>query len=298
MQLSRIRGEDGTVRWIVQRGDDRLALPIGESLGSLLSRTREELDNFLASVDGPGIDGALLAPVDDDSEVWAAGVTYQVSREAREAESEQSADVYRQIYEANRPELFFKSIGWRVVGADAPIGIRRDSSWDVPEPELAVVANAAGEIVGYSLCNDVSSRSIEGNNPLYLPQAKMYSGSCAVGPWITLRSAVADPYDLELAVRITRGSDTVYAAQTSTALLDRSLQELTDWLFVAQSFPRGVVLSTGTCLVPPETVTLKAGDVVTVDIEALGTLRNPVEEVGSVIEAGRDRRSAQRVTGS
>lgn len=293
MQLLRVRGMDGGVRWVVQRGQDRIALPDHERLGSLLARPRADLERYLAEVDGSDVDGAVMAPVDDDTEVWAAGVTYQVSREAREAESEQSADVYRQIYEADRPELFFKAIGWRVIGSDGPIGIRRDSRWDVPEPEIAVVANAAGEIVGYSLCNDVSSRSIEGLNPLYLPQAKMYTGSCALGPSITLRSAVDDPYDLSLRVSIDREGDPVYTAQTSTGLLDRSLQELVDWLFAAQDFPRGAVLSTGTCLVPPESVTLESGDVVTIDIDGIGALRNPVEEVGSVIAAGRDRRSAQ-----
>ena len=293
MQILRVQSEDGRIRWAIERGHDRIALPDDESLGSLLSRTRRELEDHLAAAVGGDVDGSILAPVDDDTEVWAAGVTYQVSREAREAESEQSADVYRQIYEADRPELFFKSIGWRTVGADAPIGIRRDSRWDVPEPELAVVANAAGEIVGYTLCNDVSSRSIEGTNPLYLPQAKMYAGSCAVGPVITLASTVADPYDLMLSVTIDRDGTPVYAAETSTGLLDRSLQELVDWLFAAQEFPRGAVLSTGTCLVPPESVTLEVGDVVTIDIDELGTLSNIVEEVGSVVGTGRQRRSQQ-----
>ena len=293
MKILRVQGQDGQFRWLIERGPDRVALPVGGSLGSLLSRTREDLEDHLAAIDGAAIDGSIVAPVDDDTEVWAAGVTYKVSREAREAESEQSADVYRQIYEADRPELFFKSIGWRTIGTDASVGIRRDSRWDVPEPELAVVVNAAGEIVGYTLCNDVSSRSIEGANPLYLPQAKMYAGSCSLGPAITLASTIPDPYGLTLSVSIDRDGTSVYAAEASTDLLDRSLQELVDWLFAAQEFPRGVVLATGTCLVPPESVTLEVGDVVTIRIDELGTLTNTVQEVGSVVGAGRERRSAQ-----
>lgn len=262
-----------------------MLLPQDERLATMLARTRDDLEIFLSSLAGPAAEGSVLAPTDDDTEIWAAGVTYQISREAREAESEGAAQFYRQIYDAERPELFLKSIGWRAVQPGEPIGVRRDSAWNVPEPELAIVVNAHAEIVGYTICNDVSSRSIEGTNPLYLPQAKMYDRSCALGPSITLQSAIADPYDLALEVSIGRGDTTVYSDDASTSLLHRRLPDLVRWLFAAQSFPHGVVLATGTCLVPPEDVTLMPGDVVTIGIAGIGTLINPVVEVGTDLNA-------------
>lgn len=218
----------------------------------------------------------LLAPIDGRTEVWASGVTYEISREARMEESERAADIYRLVYDAERPELFFKAVSWKVSGPGGPLGIREDSPVNVPEPELAIVCNAAGEIVGYSICNDCSSRSIEGENPLYLPQAKIYAGSCALGPGIRPAFEVPDPYGLSIALRIVRDDTAVFDGMTSTARLHRRLDELASYLYRADRFPYGAVLSTGTCLVPETPFSLEVGDEVEVSIEALGRLSNRV----------------------
>ncbi|ATY12818.1 fumarylacetoacetate hydrolase [Amycolatopsis sp. AA4] len=261
--------------WRVTDGESTGALPPGTTLGSLLARPATEFATALAIELTPGEPGDLRAPVDDDTEVWAAGVTYEVSREARMEESG-DADVYARVYEAERPELFFKSVGHRVRGPGEPIGVREDSAWDVPEPELALVCNAFGEIVGYTIVNDVSSRSIEGENPLYLPQAKTYRGSCAAGPWIVPANEVPDPYALGIAVSIHRAGALLWSGETSTARLHRRLTELVGWLYRGDVFPRGAVLATGTSAVPGPDVTLEADDEVTIMIEGIGTLRNPV----------------------
>jgi 2-dehydro-3-deoxy-D-arabinonate dehydratase len=216
----------------------------------------------------------LLAPVDARTEVWACGVTYEVSRGARIEESERAADVYALVYDAERPEVFFKSVPWRVRGPGEPIGVRADSEVDVPEPELALVANRFGTIVGYTICNDVSSRSIEGANPLYLPQAKVYYGACALGPWITPVWDVPDPYDLAIELTIERDGREHWRGETATSLLHRRLDDLVGYLMRGDVHPDGVVLSTGTCLVPP--FTLEDGDTVRITIGSIGTLANPV----------------------
>jgi 2-dehydro-3-deoxy-D-arabinonate dehydratase len=263
--------------WWVADGSGAGPLPPGTTLGSLLALPADGLDALVAATArmAPAPD-SLLAPVDDDTEVWAAGVTYEVSREARMEESSTSSDLYAQVYEAERPELFFKSVGWRVAGPGRPIGVREDSTWDVPEPELGVVCNAAGAIVGYTVVNDVSSRSIEGDNPLYLPQAKMYHGSCAAGPGIVLATGVPDPYRLAISVEIHRGGALLWSGETSTARLHRKLTDLTAYLYRAEVFPRGALLATGTSAVPGPDVTLQPGDEVAITIDGLGTLRNPV----------------------
>jgi 2-dehydro-3-deoxy-D-arabinonate dehydratase len=218
---------------------------------------------------------SLLAPVDGDTEVWAAGVTYTRSMSARMEESE-TPDIYARVYEAARPELFFKATPRRVSGPGAPIVVRADSHWDVPEPELAIVVNAHGEIVGYTIANDVSSRSIEGENPLYLPQAKVYTGSCALGPGITPAWEIQNPYSLAIRMRIERGGVTHWEGETNTGELHRRLDELVAYLFRQDEFPGGVILCTGTALVPDQPFTLEAGDVVHISIDQLGTLSNPV----------------------
>ncbi|WP_116199306.1 fumarylacetoacetate hydrolase family protein [Amycolatopsis circi] len=261
--------------WQVTDGESIGALPPGTTLGSLLTLSAYEFVEALAVELKPGEPGELRAPVDDDTEVWAAGVTYEVSREARMEESG-DADVYARVYEAERPELFFKSVGHRVRGPGEPIGVREDSTWDVPEPELALMCNANAEIVGYTIVNDVSSRSIEGENPLYLPQAKMYRGSCAAGPWIVSAQEIPDPYALGITVEIHRGGELRWAGETSTARLHRRLADLVSWLYRGDVFPRGAVLATGTSAVPGPDVTLEADDEVTIMIEGIGTLRNPV----------------------
>ncbi|MGW7535797.1 fumarylacetoacetate hydrolase family protein [Amycolatopsis sp. NPDC054798] len=261
--------------WQVTDGTSTGALPPGTTLGSLLALSADEFTEAMAVELTPGEPGELRAPVDDDTEVWAAGVTYEVSREARMEESS-DADVYARVYEAERPELFFKSIGRRVRGPGEPVGVREDSAWDVPEPELALVCNANAEIVGYTIVNDVSSRSIEGENPLYLPQAKTYRASCAAGPWIVPAGDIPDPYALGIAVTIHRAGELLWAGETSTARLHRRLADLVSWLYRGDVFPRGAVLATGTSAVPGPDVTLEADDEVTIMIEGVGTLRNPV----------------------
>ena len=217
-----------------------------------------------------------LAPIDGRTEVWAAGVTYEISRAARVEESERSADVYERVYTAERPELFFKSVPWKVVGDGASIAVRADSTLDVPEPELAVVVSRTGEVVGYSICNDVSSRSIEGENPLYLPQAKIYLGACALGPGITPAWEIADPYGLDIELAIERHGATAWSGTASTSFLRRRIDWLVAYLRRADVFPDGFVLSTGTGLVPSAPFSLEHGDRVRITIDGLGTLTNDV----------------------
>ena len=217
----------------------------------------------------------VLAPVSRDHEIWAAGVTYENSKFARMAESEGGGDFYAKVYVADRPELFFKATPRRVVGPNAPVRFRADSTWNVPEPELAAVIASNGKIVGYTIGNDMSSRSIEGENPLYLPQAKVYTGSCALGPWIVPAESV-DPQNLAITLTIHRGGEVAFHGETSTARMKRSVHELADWLFRENDFPGGAILLTGTGIIPPESFTLAPGDEIEIAIEKIGALRNPV----------------------
>jgi len=241
---------------------DWLALPPSEARAAL-SRLRCE-----GTASAP-----LLPPIEDAQEAWASGVTYLSSRLAREAES-QSSDVYVRVYDAPRPELFFKACGWRARGHGQPIRIRGDSAWNVPEPELVLVLDASGNIVGYTAGNDVSSRSIEGENPLYLPQAKVYDGACAMGSGIRL-CGPAQLRDLPIALDIVRAGASVFAGSTRTSQIKRTLEELAEYLFRELGFPHGAFLFTGTGIVPGEDFSLQPGDVVRVDIGGL-VLENPV----------------------
>lgn len=276
-RLAKVIDTNGQPNWAVLDDSGALGLlPAGTTLGALLALEAPALTETLAAVPRtPAAQPALLAPVDDDTEVWAAGVTYEVSRQARMEESSE-AEIYAKVYSATRPELFFKAVGWRVSGPGAPIGVRDDSTWDVPEPELGIVCNARGAIVGYTVANDVSSRSIEGENPLYLPQAKIFCGACALGPWIRLAGAVNDPYQLGIAVKILRGGEVLWTGETSTARLHRKLDELASYLFRGDVYPRGVILATGTSAVPGDDISLRQGDEVVIDIDGVGTLANPV----------------------
>lgn len=250
-------------------------LPPSFELGLLLELPREAIAPFLAALPTEGkASGDLLAPIEPAQEVWAAGVTYLRSRDAREAES-QTGDIYTRVYVAERPELFFKAAGWRVVGPGSAIRVRPDSTWNVPEPELTLVINRHGEIVGYCAGNDVSSRSIEGENPLYLPQAKVYNGSCALGPGIEITNPDA-LRDIPIHIEIARSGETVYTGEASTSQMKRALEELAACLYRELDFPHGAFLMTGTCLVPPDSFTLTAGDVVTIQVGDL-TLQNLVE---------------------
>jgi 2-dehydro-3-deoxy-D-arabinonate dehydratase len=222
-------------------------------------------------------DVKLLAPI-DLQEVWASGVTYLRSKVARmeESESQAGGDFYDRVYEAERPELFFKAPAARVVASGDFIRIRRDSIWNVPEPELVLVLSAAGEIVGHTIGNDVSSRSIEGENPLYLPQAKVYDGSCALGPTIALGDGRQTDWSIKLS--ISRDGVTVFSGDTSTAQMRRKPEELAAYLFRELTFSAGAFLFTGTGIVPPEDFTLNPNDVVRITIDGIGTLENPVAQ--------------------
>jgi len=269
-----VRTDDGAVR----RAD-------AASLASLLA------GDFRAAVETAAAEGrvetdevTLLAPVDGRTEVWAAGVTYQRSSEARQEESE-VADVYSRVYAAERPELFLKSVAWRVAGDGEPVGIRTDSTVDVPEPELAVVVAADGTIVGYTVCDDVSSRTIEGENPLYLPQAKIYAGACSLGPGIRPAWELPSPYTLTIQASIRRGGDEVWSAETSTKMLHRRLDDLVEHLYRQYDLPEGAILSTGTGIVPELDFTLVAGDSVAITISEVGTLTNPVVDASTLLGA-------------
>jgi 2-dehydro-3-deoxy-D-arabinonate dehydratase len=217
----------------------------------------------------------LASPIEDEQEVWASGVTYLRSRDARKAESD-TADLYEKVYSAERPELFPKAIGWRVIGDGEKIRVRSDSTWNVPEPEMTLVVNSRRQIVGYCIGNDVSSRSIEGENALYLPQAKIFSGSCALGPGIQ----IDDPASLRsmpVSIEIHRSGKLVFKGETNTSAITRPLDQLTEYLFKEMSFPEGVFLMTGTGIVPKDDFTLEIGDTVRICIGRL-TLKNTVGE--------------------
>jgi len=220
----------------------------------------------------------LYAPV-ERQEVWAAGVTYLRSKTARMEESDFSANAYDRVYAAERPELFFKSMAEKVVATGETVGIRRDAKWNVPEPELALVLNSLGQVVGYTIGNDMSSRDIEGENLLYLPQAKIYSRSCALGPWITVSSSEKDVRQWTIRLEIRRQGQSVFAGETSVGQIKRGFEDLADYLFRCQDFPNGVVLLTGTGIVPPVAFTLQEQDEIEIQISGIGTLRNSVAMV-------------------
>jgi 2-dehydro-3-deoxy-D-arabinonate dehydratase len=264
---------------LLDNSDSITPLTAVAGLAGLLAQPLTRIREICAGPAGqprPAGRAVLLAPVDGRTEVWAAGVTYERSRTARMAESEHEADIYDRVYAARRPELFFKSAAWRVSGPGEPVSVRADSAINVPEPELAAVLNYAGDVVGYTICNDMSSRSIEGENPLYLPQAKIYLGGCAVGPWIRPAWEIDDPYALTIEMTISRGGEAVWAGTSSTSGLRRRIGELAGYLFAEDDFPAGVVLSTGTSLVPDLPFTLQPGDEIRIAISEVGELVNQV----------------------
>ena len=281
--LYRVRLADGTHRiaWgSVEAGPRSLADP-SASLDRVLSEHRG-LDSIGRSDEQVPSDAVVVVPV-EGQEVWAAGVTYLRSRDARREETVDPTP-YDLVYEAERPELFFKAPGWRCVGPGDAIGIRRDSAWNVPEPEIALVLDADRRIVGATIGNDVSSRSIEGENPLYLPQAKVYDGACALGPCIVPIEDLPDA--LEIRMQVARDGSVVVDGRTTTAQMRRPFQEIADWLGRALSFPVGALVLTGTGVVPEPAFTLRAGDVVRIEVDGIGTLTNPVIEVGDAPRRG------------
>lgn len=251
---------------LVNRHDHETVLTSMTRRGALLSNFSPETD--------------ALAPI-GRQEVWAAGVTYFRSRTARMEESKSAGggNFYDRVYAADRPELFFKSTPHRVAGPNQNVRIRRDSKWNVPEPELALVVNSLGQIIGYTIGNDMSSRDIEGENLLYLPQAKIYARSCAVGPWIVVGPTEDEARQWTIHLEIRRGAETVFAGDTRAGQIKRPFAELVHYLFRSQAFPNGAILLTGAGIVPPDAFTLDAHDAVRITISGVGTLENAVSIV-------------------
>ena len=260
MYLSRHKAAEGP-RWAL----DGRYLPQGFALGRLLEVPAADVRGLL---EGHPLEEAAedppLPPVEPEHEVWASGVTYLQSRDAREMESA-DADAYERVYVAERPELFFKAQGWRVVGHEGLVRVREDSSWNVPEPELVVVVSSGMEVVGYTAGNDVSSRDIEGENPLYLPQAKVYDGSCSLGPGIVL-CGPDSMRDLRISMEIRRKGEAVFEDEVDTSQMKRSPEELAEYLGKELALPAGAFLMTGTGIVPEDDFTLEVGDVVGISV--------------------------------
>ncbi len=286
MKLCRLKDRQGNIRIGEVRDNERiLEYPRRPEKGSTLEQAALELGGK-ARADGRSGremewpshkrgEVTLLAPV-DYQEVWAAGVTYLRSKSARMEESDFSASAYDRVYEAARPELFFKAQPEKVVGPWEAVGIRHDADWSVPEPELAIFLSSGGEMLGCTIGNDMSSRDIEGENLLYLPQAKVYDRSCALGPFLALETSEAAIREWEIHLRILRGETVAVELETRLAQIKRPLSDLIDYLFRCQRFPNGVILLTGTGLVPPDDFTLQEGDRVQIDLSGVGQLENPV----------------------
>jgi len=286
MQLAKVQRKTGDVRVGVVAGDQVHLLPLEPAPGIRSLSDLLHVENPRNIIQGlrrdslpavPLAEVTLLAPI-DQQEVWAAGVTYKRSREARERESVGAARFYDLVYTAARPELFFKATPHRVAGPGAVVRIRRDSRWSVPEPELALVLSPRLDLVGYTIGNDMSARDIEGENPLYLPQAKVYYQSCALGPFITLADSMPPLEQVSIRLHIERSGAPVFDGSTSLSAMARSFEDLITWLGRDNHFPSGVILLTGTGIVPPDDFTLMNGDVVAIEIAGIGCLTNRVEQ--------------------
>ena len=277
----RYADERGHTREAILSKDELYEAPAG-SLSEWLQTTVGRVEAALTDIHGdtPAARASIAsvaswrAPL-DEQEVWGAGVTYQRSREARQEEAQDGGDVYERVYEAKRPEIFYKGNARNVVGHGGEVGIRADSDWDVPEPELALLFNPALEVVGFTIGLDMSSRSIEGENPLYLPQAKVFNASCALGPGVLLMAADEWPF-FRISMTIERKRHVVFAGETNTDKLARSLPELAGYLGRSNDFPQGVFLLTGTGIVPPADFTLQIGDHIRTEISDIGALENTV----------------------
>tara|TARA_B100000676_G_scaffold163813_1_gene161067 strand:+ start:432 stop:1280 length:849 start_codon:yes stop_codon:yes gene_type:complete len=279
VKLCRFKTAEGAVRiGRLQEGETVADLTAAgfESLTALLEDTEALAQAEAAEAPSvPLAEVSLLTPV-ERQEVWAAGVTYLRSKKARMEESDFSANAYDQVYDAPRPEIFFKSLPEKVVHPGEPVGIRADATWNVPEPELTLVVNSRKELVGVSIGNDMSSRDIEGENLLYLPQAKMYERACAIGPCIVTGADEATIRQWTIGVEIIRGGETVFSGETSINNIKRTFDELLDYLGRSQSFPHGAMLLTGTGVVPGDEFTLAAEDRIRITVSGIGTLENPV----------------------
>jgi 2-dehydro-3-deoxy-D-arabinonate dehydratase len=286
MKLAKIKLADGELRIAALADDDRslrlLDLTQVEKLQSLIDILHAPdplgLARFLIDPKAEPIPlnkATLLAPI-DQQEVWAAGVTYKRSQVARMEESKAGASHYDKVYTADRPELFFKATPGRVSGPGEPVRVRFDSRWSVPEPELALVISDKQRLVGFTIGNDMSARDIEGENPLYLPQAKLYRQSCALGPCILIPEAPLDRVKTKVAVSVKRKGKEAFRGATDLGQMVRAFDDLIAWLFRENDFPGGAILLTGTGIVPPDDFSLEDGDVVTMEVTGIGTLTNPV----------------------
>jgi 2-dehydro-3-deoxy-D-arabinonate dehydratase len=282
MKLAKFRSSDGVIG--VGRVEGDRILPFDLSSGQyrslfeiLESDNAYEAVEFLSREDSaiPLEEVSLLPPI-DQQEVWAAGVTYKRSKAARMEESTAAASCYDLVYASPRPELFFKATPHRVSGHGQPLRIRADSNWNVPEPELTLVLSSKLQLVGFTVGNDMSSRDIEGDNPLYLPQAKCYNQSCGLGPWITLPVGMPPRAEIGIRLVIHRGGKIVFDSRTTVEQMARTFENLIGWLGRDNSFPTGAFLLTGTGIVPDRNFTLEAGDIVEIKIDGVGTLLNPI----------------------
>lgn len=277
MKFSVIKSAVNDYQFVVTTSTGHNLVPNIPTLTQAMHLTLAELKAATANT-SEVVTGELVAPISPEIELWGAGVTYLRSRDARKEESG-VPDVYQRVYEADRPELFFKSNAVRARGTNAPVGIRFDSAASVPEPEVAIYINKHREIIGYAICNDVTARSIEGENPLYLSQAKIYIGSTAIGPDITPAWLAPAANEMSIKAKILRGSALVWEAETSLGALNRTLEDLVNYVFRCQDFPHGLILSTGTGIVPPMDIALAAGDIVEINVAGVGTLSNTVEVI-------------------
>jgi len=289
MRLAKLRLADGSIRVAVVENDDRLRLldllqvDHTRSLMDILNAPDPiGLAKFLIDQQAPVLSASqveLLAPI-DRQEVWAAGVTYKRSQVARMQESETGASHYDRVYTAPRPEIFFKATPNRVAGPGQPLRVRADSGWSVPEPELALVINPAGKLVGFTVGNDMSARDIEGENPLYLPQAKVYNQCCGLGPYVLIPEEPIDRPATKIRLTITRAGATAFTGETDLGQMKREFIELIEWLVRENDLVTGAFLLTGTGVVPPDNFTLQNNDSVSIEITGIGTLTNPIVKAG------------------
>ncbi|MEN9735799.1 MAG: hypothetical protein RL129_509 [Actinomycetota bacterium] len=265
-------------KFVVTENGKHYEIPGVPTLTQALELTLAELKAKAEGSNKKECSGNLRAPISPEVELWGAGVTYLRSRDARKEESG-VPDVYQRVYESERPELFMKATARRARGNGEKVGIRYDSAASVPEPEVAIYINKHKEIIGYAICNDMTARTIEGENPLYLSQAKIYTGSTSIGPNITPAWLAPGKKDMTIKAKIERGSTIAWSAETSLGELNRTLEDLVTYLFRCQEFPYGAVLSTGTGIVPPMDIKLEANDFVEIDVAGIGILRNQVEVI-------------------
>lgn len=281
MKLAKYRTGSGEVGVGVVVGEQLTPLALNDEYASLTDVLEAETPGQIASAlmnsaaQCSLADVTLLPPI-DAQEVWAAGVTYTRSKTARMEESEAAASCYDRVYVSPRPELFMKATPHRVGGPGQPLRIREDAEWNVPEPELTLVMNTRLQLVGFTIGNDMSSRDIEGDNPLYLPQAKVYNQCAGLGPWITLATAMPPREQIGISLTIRRDGKVVFEGQTGIDQMARTFEELIGWLGRDNSFPAGVMMMTGTGIVPDSDFTLHPGDVVDITIDGIGTLSNPI----------------------